>query len=207
VLDHFELTDGHLLSITTDHASWNYLITCKLQSTIEACEIEWPPLRNHIPCMVHIIQLALGAFMSSLVVNGHTKSSEAHERDEQFRENESIDIGKSQRLRKDGNARINRVSAMRPGMAKIIEKVPISWYFENPETDLHIAQNACYIDYTDTWSSKQVYGLSKSQSPHCGTSDYGCEDTLEQYTAVTRAGLPITGIHTRVASQSKIHWI
>jgi len=47
------------------------------------------------------------------------------------------------------------VSAMRPGLAKIIEKVRISGYFESPETDFHIAENACGIDYGDTWSSKR----------------------------------------------------
>jgi len=76
--------------------------------------------------MAHVIQLALGAFMSSLGVKGHTKSWEAHERNQQFGENESIDIGKSQRLRKEGNARINKVSAMRPGLPKIIDKGRIS---------------------------------------------------------------------------------
>jgi hypothetical protein len=76
--------------------------------------------------MAHVIQLALGAFMSSLGVKGRTKSLKAHERDQQFGENESIDIGKSQRLRKEGNARINKVSAIRSGLAKIIEKVRIS---------------------------------------------------------------------------------
>ena len=101
-------------------------MTCELQSTLEASGIEWPALSNHIPCMAHGIQLALGAFMSSLSVNGRTKSWEAHERDPQFGENESIDIGKVQRLRKEGNARIDKVSAMRPGLAKIIEKVHIS---------------------------------------------------------------------------------
>jgi len=55
-------------------------------------------------------------------------------RDWQFRDNEGIDIGKSQRLREEGNARINKVSAMWPGLAKIIEKVGISTYFESPET-------------------------------------------------------------------------
>jgi len=64
--------------------------------------------------------------MSSLGVKGRTKYWEADERDHQFGQNESIDIGKSQRLRKEGNARINKVSAMRPGLAKIIEKVRIS---------------------------------------------------------------------------------
>jgi len=36
------------------------------------------------------------------------------------------DIGKGQRLRKAGNARNHKVSAMKPGLAKIIEKVRIS---------------------------------------------------------------------------------
>jgi len=126
VLDCCELTDGRLLGITTDNASSNYSMTRELQSTLEASGIEWPALRNHIPCLAHVIQLALGAFMSSLGVKGRTKSWEAHQCDQQFGENESLDIGKSQRLRKEGNARINKVSAMRPGLAKIIEKVRIS---------------------------------------------------------------------------------
>jgi hypothetical protein len=126
VLDRFHLTDGHLLGITTDNASSNYWMTDELQSTLEASGIEWPAFRNHIPCMAHVIQLTLGAFMSSFGVNGRTISWEAHEHDQQFVENESIDIGKSQRLRKEGNARISKVSAMRPRLAKIIEKVRIS---------------------------------------------------------------------------------
>jgi len=182
-------------------------MTGELQSTLEASEIEWPALRNHIPCMAHVIQLALGAFMSSLGVKGRTKSWEAHERDQQFGENESIDIGKSQWLRKEGNARINKVSAMRPGLANIIEKLCISWDFESPETNLHIAENACCPNYADTWSPKRVHSLSNSQSPHCSTSDYGCEDKLELYTGVARVRLPITGIHTGVASKPKIRWI
>jgi hypothetical protein len=36
--------------------------------------------------------------------------------------NGSIDNGKNQTLRKEGNARINQVSAMRSGLAMIIEK-------------------------------------------------------------------------------------
>jgi len=126
VLDRFEFTDRCLLGIATDNASSNYSMTRELQSTLEASGIEWPALRNHTPCMAHVIQLALGAFLRSLSVKCRTKSWEAHERDQQFGENESIDIAKSQRLRKEGNARINKVSAMRPGLAKIIEKVRIS---------------------------------------------------------------------------------
>jgi len=76
--------------------------------------------------MAHVIQLALGAFISSLGVKGCTKSWQAHERDQHFGEYESIDIEKSQRIRKEGNARMNKVSAIKPGLAKIIEKVRIS---------------------------------------------------------------------------------
>jgi len=126
VLDRFELTDGHLLGITTDNASSNYSITRELQSTLESSGIEWPTLRNHIPCTAYVIQLALGAYISSLGVTGRTKSWEAHQPDQQFGENESIDIGKSERLLKEGIARINKVSAMRPGLTKILEKVRIS---------------------------------------------------------------------------------
>jgi hypothetical protein len=125
VLDRFDLTDGRLLSITTDNACSNYSMTRKLQSTLEASGIEWPALRNHIPCMAHVILLALGAFMSSLGVKGRSKCWEAHERNQQFGENQSVDIGNSQRLRKEGNAGINKVFAMRPGLAKIIETVHI----------------------------------------------------------------------------------
>jgi len=124
MLNRSELTDGRLLGITTDNAFSNYSMTRELQSTLEASGFEWPALRNHIPCKAHVIQLALGAFMSSLGVTGRTKSWEAHERDQQFGENESIDIGKSQRLRKEGNARINKMSAMRPGVRPYIRIWP-----------------------------------------------------------------------------------
>jgi len=144
-----------------DNVSSNDSMSHELQSTLQASGIEWPALRNHIPCLAHVIQMTEAAVMSSLGVEGRTKSWEAHERDQQFGENESIDIGKSQRLRKEGNARINKLSALKPGSAKIIEKVCISRYFESAETDLHIAENACCIDYANIWSSKQVHWLSQ----------------------------------------------
>jgi hypothetical protein len=76
--------------------------------------------------MAQVIQLGLCAFMSSLSVKGRTKLWESHERNQQLGENESMDIGKSQRVRKEGIARINKVSAMRPGLTKLIKKVHIS---------------------------------------------------------------------------------
>jgi len=87
-------------------------MTCELQSTLEATGIKWPQLWKHISCIAYVIQLALSAFISSLGVKGHTKSWDAHERDSQFGENDSIDIGKSQRLQNEGNATINNVWAL-----------------------------------------------------------------------------------------------
>jgi len=125
VLDRCERTEGCLLGITLDNACSNYSMTSEQQLTLEASGIESQGLRKHIPCMAHVIQLALGAFVSSLGVTGRTKSWEAPEHDQQFGENQSMDIGKSQRLQKEGNARINKVSAMKAGLAKITEKVSI----------------------------------------------------------------------------------
>jgi len=137
--------------------------------------------------------------MSSLSVKGRTKSWQAHERDQQCGEDDSADIGKSQRLQTECNTRINKVSAMKPGLAKIIEKVRISRYFETAETDLHIAENACCIDYANTWSSKWVQWLSNGQSPHHGTSDNGYEDLLELDSGVAGARHLIPWIHTQVS--------
>jgi len=181
-------------------------MTRELHSTLPACRIEQPALIIHIPCMEHVIHLSLGAFMNSLGVNGHTKSWAAHQRDYQFGENGIIDIGKSQSLRKEGNGRINELSAMRPSLAKIIEKVCISRDFESLETDLHIAESVCCIDYADTWSSKRVHWRSKSQSPHHCTTYDGCEDMLQLDTRVGWAGLWMIRIHLWVATKCNIQW-
>jgi len=96
VLGRFERTNGCLLGITTDTASSNYVMTGKLQSTLEASAIQSPALKNHIACMAHVIQLALGEFISSLGVKGRTMSWEDHPRNQQFGGNEGMDIGTSQ---------------------------------------------------------------------------------------------------------------
>jgi len=179
-------------------------MTHELQSTLEATGIESRTLRNHIPCRAHDIQLDLGMFMSCLGVKGCTKSWEAHERDSQFGEDESSDIGKSQRLRKEGNARMNKVSAISVGLAKIIGKVCISRYFESPEIDLHIAENACCIDYTDTWSSKQIHWLLKKLMS--ALQYYLCimwrQDVIRQWRCLSEP----THYENSPASGSKIHY-
>jgi hypothetical protein len=72
-------------------------------------------------------------------------------------ENESTDIEKCPRLRSEGNARLKKVLAWRPGVAKIIEKVCNSIIIERPETVLHMAKNGCCIEYADTWWLKKVH--------------------------------------------------
>jgi len=176
----------------------------KLQGTLEASGIEWAALWNYVPCMAQVIKLAWDAFISSLSENGSTKSWEAHAHNQQFGEIESIDIGKSQRLPKVGNARINEVSAMEPGLAKIFVRLYISRYFESPETNLHIVENGCCIDCGDTWPSNWVHWLSKSQSLHRGSNYYGCKDMLEFDTGVAWVSPLITKIHLRVAAESKV---
>jgi len=179
-------------------------MTWELQSTIEASGIRWPAMGKHAQCMAHVIQLALCRFMSNLGVQGHTKSCEANECDQQFGENESTDIGKIQRLRREGNARIHKVSAMRPGLAKIMKKLRLSRHFERSETDLDIARTACCIDYADTWSSKRVPWLATGQCPNSSTTYCGCENTVQFDMAVAWARLPILRIPLLVVWESTI---
>jgi len=116
-------------------------------------------------------------------------------------------LWESRKLRKKGNARINKVLAMRPGLAKIIQKLRISRHFKSPETDLHIGEIAWCIEYTDTWSSKRVHWLSKRQSTNRSTPYEGCEKPVEFDTGVAWASLLITRIHPQVAHISKIQWL
>ena len=193
-----------MLGNTTNNAFSNYSMSRELQSTLHTFGIELPALRNHIPYMAHIILLALGAFMRRLSIKGHTKYWEARERDGHCGENECINIRKSQRLQKEGNGRINKVSAMRSGFAKIIEKVHISRYFECPETDLHIAEKACCIDYADTCSSNGVLDFPNAKVRITPLPIMHCEGTLEVDTGVALASLPITRLHPPLAPKSPL---
>jgi hypothetical protein len=104
-----------LLGLAITNAASNQLMTREAHSTLEASGTEWPELRDHIPCMGDVIQLPVGEFMSRLDDKCHTKSSEPHNHYQQCEENDSIYDWMSHRLRKEANARINNVSAMRPG--------------------------------------------------------------------------------------------
>jgi hypothetical protein len=84
VIDHFEHTNSPLQRITTDNGSSNWSMTSKLQSTLEASGLKWPAFRNDVPHLAHVIQLGIGAFLTSLGVQGCTMSLEAHEHNQQF---------------------------------------------------------------------------------------------------------------------------
>jgi len=85
-----------------------------------------------------------------------------------------------------------------------------SKYFKilwSPQTDSHIAENACCIDCADTWLSKRVQWQSKSHSMNRSTTNYVYEDRVEFHTEVAGADAPFTTIHRRVARESRIPWL
>ena len=74
VLARFGLDTRFLLAVTTNIASSNYSMTGCLQKLLENSAVEWNALQHHMPCMTHIIQLTLGAFMDSQGVKGRGKA-------------------------------------------------------------------------------------------------------------------------------------
>jgi hypothetical protein len=101
-LHHVQQIKCRFIRITTYDASAKYSMPRELQSTLDTFGITWPALSNQIPCRAHVVHLALGTFMNRLGVDSCTKSWEADERDLQFGENVTAEIGKSQRLQKEG---------------------------------------------------------------------------------------------------------
>jgi hypothetical protein len=69
-----------------------------------------------------------------------------------------------------------------------------------------MAENACHLDYVDTWSAKQVHLPSRSQSANWCTPSYGCGDTEKFESGVVRARHQIMRIHPCIAQESKIQW-
>jgi hypothetical protein len=53
--------------------------------------------------------------------------------------------------------------------------------------------------------SQDGAGLSNSQSPHCSTTHFGCEDTMKPDTRGAWASLPCPRTHPRLATKSTIH--
>src|SRR5437588_4604079 len=63
-----------ILGFTTDSASNNKTVTQALNKALGSLSDEWSLIENHILCMAHVVQLILGAFMSSIKV----KSKDGH---------------------------------------------------------------------------------------------------------------------------------
>jgi len=67
VLARYGIQDS-ILGFTTDSASNNRTFTEALNNAWSLLSVEWCQLENHIPCMAHVVQLILRAFMSSIKV-------------------------------------------------------------------------------------------------------------------------------------------
>jgi len=178
-------------------------MTREWPSTLVASGISLPDLWNHIPCMVYIMPLAAGQFISSHGVWGHMKSWKAHEHNHRSAENNRIDIGNCQQLWKEGNARINKVSAMRAALAKIVQKVRIWSNFESPGTDLLSEPNTYIMYHSQTRLSKRMHCLSHSQITDHSTTYSRFEQRVEDNTSINWWRLPLTRIHPWVAQVSK----
>jgi len=76
VLARYGIQD-RILGFTTDSASNNRTLTEALNNAWSLLSVEWCQLENHIPCMAHVVQLILRAFMSCIKVkscDGHRPS-------------------------------------------------------------------------------------------------------------------------------------
>ena len=112
-----DLMESHFLGLQqTMPSSSNYSMTSCLEQLLENGGTVWSAGQNHLPCMTHVIQLALGAFMDSLGVKVCHKSWEDAER-------EKIGSQGSSRRNRHGGVRVEKVVSLKPGFQKIVEKV------------------------------------------------------------------------------------
>jgi len=73
VLSRYGIQD-RILGFTTDRASNKRTLTEALNNAWSLLSVEWCQLENHITYMAHVVQLTLGAFMSSI----QAKSRDGH---------------------------------------------------------------------------------------------------------------------------------
>jgi hypothetical protein len=73
VLHRFNLDTGWLLGVTTNNTSSNYKMAKTLEEDLTKAGRRWDSKAYHVPCMAHVIQLCLGAFMNTLEVQQHEK--------------------------------------------------------------------------------------------------------------------------------------
>jgi len=73
VLGRYGLQD-RILGFSADSASSNRTLIEALHNACSLLSVEWCQLENHIPCMPHVVQISLAAFMSAMKV----KSQDGH---------------------------------------------------------------------------------------------------------------------------------
>jgi len=76
VLARYGIQD-RILGFTTDSSSNNRTLPKALNNASSLLWFEWWQLENHIPFMAHVVQLIIGAYMSSIKVksrDGHMPS-------------------------------------------------------------------------------------------------------------------------------------
>ena len=110
VLHRYMIDDGRLLGITTDNASSNFTTSDSLQAALNLIGVKWSAWNNHMPCMAHVIQLSLGAFMKELKIGGREKFYV----EQVFRQEDSEGGKKS---------KIEKFLDLPKGFGKIVEKV------------------------------------------------------------------------------------
>ena len=66
VLDQYNLAEK-LFCITTDNASNNFTMSKELENLLHNIDVDWDSSINHIPCLAHIINLVVQAFLNTLL--------------------------------------------------------------------------------------------------------------------------------------------
>jgi len=77
VLEEYKITDK-LSYITSDNASNNISMVKELERLLEEHDIEWDHTKYHIPCLTHVINIAVQKFLASIksdCLEGSTNSA------------------------------------------------------------------------------------------------------------------------------------
>ena len=96
--------ESQLLGFTSDSASNNGTLATALSDALNQLSVDWDCDHNHIPCMAHVVQLVLGAFMDHLKIKSKGENVPAN-----FKE-----------------SYVNKVASMEAGFYKTVEKVSSS---------------------------------------------------------------------------------
>jgi len=96
--------ESQLLGFTSDSASNNGTLAAALSNALDQLSVDWNCDHNHIPCMAHVVQLILGAFMDHLKIKSKGESMPSN-----FKE-----------------SYVGKVASMEAGFFKTVEKVSSS---------------------------------------------------------------------------------